>query len=533
MKRIGLFIALTGTVLLFSGFFISCFNSGYDIIIKNGKILDGTGNPWFLADLGIKNGKIVKIGFLNNSKAEKIIDAGGQYVSPGFIDVHTHADRKIAKLPCVKNYMLQGVTTVVGGNCGGHEFPVKDLFSKLEASGIGINFASLIGHNTIRREVMGKDFRDPTPEELETMKKLVKQEMESGCIGFSTGLAYIPGRFSKTEEIIELTKMIAPYNGIYATHMRNQGSKIKEAILESIRIGEEAGVPVEISHIKLASEDVWGKYDLICKPIEDARKRGIPVTMDQYPYTATSSGFTSSFPAWSVSGGHKKFVKRLQSPQKYQRIKKALIKKRLSTTHGVDKLKCIYVAYDKNHHEYEGKNIAQILEINGIKKTISNGADMIIKLEKEDQPRGIFFQMTEKDVSILMKKPYNMIISDGKIEVPGVEVPHPRAYGTFPRVIAKYVREKHVLTLPEAVRKMTSFPAQTFRFYDRGVIKQGNCADIVIFDFGKIKDTATFQKPHQYPKGISWVIVNGKVAAHDNKIINDKAGKIIYGYGKK
>jgi len=514
--------------------FTGCIQSKkYDLIIKSGKIVDGTGNPEFIGDIGIAGDRIVEIGTIPENRGKRIIDAEGLYVAPGFIDVHTHVDRKIASEPTVKNYLLQGVTTVVGGNCGGSEYPLSQLFNQLEEQGIAINFATYLGHNTVREQVMGEGDRAPTAEEMAQMQQLVKQEMEAGAIGFSTGLSYVPGIYSTTEEIIELVKMTSPFDGIYATHLRNQGKHIKQAIEEAIRIGREAGVTVDISHIKLAEEAVWGKYHLITDPIENAQKQGMKVYMDQYPYTATSSGFTSSFPGWAVAGGHDSLLERLKDPEKYQQIKAAIIERRLTSERGIDKLSTIYVAYNENHHEYEGKNLAEILDLLGREKTISNGADLIIEMQKTDRPRGIFFQMAEEDVAELMKKPYNMIGSDGKIEIPGIEVTHPRAYGTFPRVIARYVRDQAVLKLPDAIRKMTSLPAEAMNFEQRGLLKKGYFADIVIFDLDKIQDTATFENPHQYPNGIHWVIVNGKIAAEDGAIVGKNGGRILYGSGKK
>ncbi len=517
------------TILVFS-IFLFCAdseNQQYDLVIKSGKIIDGTGNPWFYGDVGIRGNRIVKIGEIDAVEAGKIIDAKGLFVVPGFIDVHTHVDRLIDSVTTVDNYLLQGVTTTVGGNCGGSVFPLKELFEKLDRKGIAVNFASLVGHNTIRGKVMGRGDKQPTEDEMAEMKKLVRQEMESGAIGISTGLAYVPGRYSETEEIIELTKEVQPFDGIYATHLRNQSQGIKQAIEEAIRIGREAGVPVQISHIKLAHEAVWGNYELITGPIEEAREQGFEVYMDQYPYTATSSGFSSSFRGWAVAGGHDAFVERLKDPDKYEQIKQGLIDRRLTSIRGIDKTKTIYISYNSNHPEYEGKNIAEILDMLGKENTISNAADLIIKMYREDQPRGIFFQMDEEDVAALMQKPYNMHASDGKIEIPGVEVPHPRAYGTFPRVISKYVREMNVIRLEDAIRKMTSLPAQAMGFYDRSVLKTGCFADVVIFDFEKISDMATFQKPHQYPAGIYYVIVNGKVAVERGKIINKNAGMVL------
>jgi len=532
-----IFIFLLGMMILAYVILVnvSClrFERGVDIIIRNGRIIDGTGNPWYRADVAIKDDKIVQLGSLGEIKSENIIEAKGLYVVPGFIDVHTHTDEKIDSFPQVKNYLLQGVTTVVGGNCGESRFPLAEFFKDLEKKGIAINFATLIGHNTIRENVMGNDDRSPSAEELSKMKQSVKQEMLAGAIGFSTGLAYIPGRFSTTEEIIELVKVTQPFEGIYATHLRNQGREIKEAIEEAVEIGREAAVPVQISHIKLADEAVWGEYMLITDPIESARKQGLEIYMDQYPYIATSSGFTSSFPGWAVAGGHEAFVERLKDQVQYQKIKQALIERRLSSDRGINKLQSIFISQNKNHPEYEGKNLAEILDILGKKNTVSEGADLIIQMEKEDEPHGIFFQMTEEDVTTLMQKPYNMIASDGGVEIPGNGFPHPRAYGTHPRVLAKYCKELNVLSIPEAIRKMSSLPAQAMGFYNRGILKPGMYADIVIFNLEEIYDSATFEKPHQYPRGIHWVLVNGKIAAHNGEVVTKNCGQILYRSGRE
>ena len=370
---------------------------------------------------------------------------------------------------------------------------------------------------------MGNDDRAPSQEELNCMKTLVNQEMVAGAVGFSTGLSYIPGRYATTEEIIQLTKMIQPFHGVYATHMRNQGEFIKEAIEEAIHIGRTAGVGVQISHIKLANETVWGEYQCITEPIEKARNEGIPVFTDQYPYTATSSGFSSSFPGWAVAGGFEKFAERIKDDDARQKIKKALIKNRL-TSEQTNPLESIYISQNDNHPEYEGKTLAELLDLLKKEQTISNGAELIMTLYAEDQPNGVFFQMDEKDVFTLMKLPYTMVGSDGGVHVPGKGSPHPRAYGSFPRIF-KYVKKK-VLSLPDAVRKMTSLPALAMGFYQRGTIREGMYADIAIFD-SDITDTATYDMPHQYPNGIHWVIVNGKIAAHNTKI-RENAGKILY-----
>ena len=504
----------------------------YDIVIRSGRIVDGTGNPWVVADVAISGGRVAAIGHLEGADAATVIDGSGLIVAPGFIDVHTHADRAIAAHPEVANYLLQGVTTVVGGNCGGSRLPLAELFAKLEKAGIALNFASFVGHNTVRREVMGNDDRAPVPEELARMQGLVRQEMAAGALGLSTGLAYLPGQFASTEEIIELARAAGPHRAVYSTHMRDQGKQIRAAIEEALRVGRESGAVVQISHIKLADEAVWGKHELILEPVEAARRDGLEVYLDQYPYTATSSGFLSSFPGWAVAGGVAALKERLADPEQHARIRAALVDKRLTSQRGIDRMSAIFVASDKNHPEYEGRSLAQILQLRGREVTAENAAELIIQLQVEDDPQGVFFQMDEPDVTALMRHPLTMIASDGYTQVLGDGAPHPRSYGTFPRVLARYSREQGVLSLPEAVRKMTSLPAQAMGFWDRGVLRPGMAADVVVFDADAILDTSTFEKPHQYPAGIAWVIVNGRVAARGGEIVDRTAGKILHGPGR-
>lgn len=511
---------------------LSCGVESYDLVIKNGLIVDGTGTKAFSGDIGIRGNEIVEIGSLQKSRAIQTIDASGLVVTPGFIDVHTHCDRGIKRVPTVDNYILQGVTTVIGGNCGGHRFPLAKLYKDLEENGITINFGSLVGHNTIRREVMEFKMEEPTAEEMTQMKSLIDQEMKSGGLGFSTGLSYLPGIYSKTEEIVELASAVSSYDGIYASHIRDQAQHITEAIEEAILIGEKNNLTVQISHIKLADDEVWGETERITKPVEDARARGVEVFLDQYPYTATSSGFTSSFPSWVFEGGRDQFIERLKDPEVYAKVKAHIIDRRLTSTKGINKLETIYIANSRNYRDYEGQNLQQILATQGKEPTINNGADLIIEIEKNGGASCVFFQMDEKDVEDLMKLPYNMHASDGGVQEIGRGVPHPRNYGTFPKVISYYVRERDVISLEEAVRKMTSLPAQAFKLKKRGLIQKGMYADICIFDLEDFKDMATFAEPHQYSQGLSWVIVNGKIAVRDYKHTHTLSGMILYGDGK-
>lgn len=503
----------------------------YDICITNGKILAGDGNPWYISDIGIKNEKIIHIGDIKKISAKKVIDAKGLFVCPGFIDIHNHSDQSILEIPAADNYLLQGVTTVLGGNCGGHYFPVSEQFQKLKEKGTAINFCTLMGHNTIREEVMGLKMAAPTEKELEEMKQLVKQEMKSGAMGLSTGLVYMPGRYADTEELIELVSVVAEYGGMYASHIRNQGKKITESILEAIEIGEKNDTRVEISHIKLCIEPNWGRPEMITNPVEQARARGVEVFTDQYPYNATSSGFSSSFPDWSLEGGNDKLVERLKNKKMYKKIKDYIIQKRLTSVTGIDKLSTIYIGNYERQPDWEGKNLREILLSRSKKPTIRNGVDLIIDIQKNGGASCVFFQMREQDTEQLLRLDYNMVASDGSAKKFGEGVPHCRNYGSFPRMIRKYVKERKVFDLPEAIRKMSSLPAQVIRLTKRGLIKEGMFADLVVFDLENIRDTATYSDPHNYPVGIQYVIVNGTIAAENGKSTSVLSGQVLYGPG--
>jgi len=523
-------------IAFISGLFLSssCEQAPkYDIIIKNGKIIDGSGNPFYYADIGIKGAKIEKIGDLKKEKAKRIIDASGKYVVPGFIDIHTHIDRKLDEMGTADNYVLQGVTTALGGNCGGSPFPLGEYFAKLEKNGISLNFACLVGHNTIRKKVMGLKDAAPTEEEMAKMKKLVAQAMEEGAMGISTGLAYMPGVYAKTGELIELAKVAAHYGGFYASHIRSHGDKIFEAVEEAIEIGRKAGCRVEVSHIKLARDTVWGKTKELLRIFDKARAEGIEVSCDMYPYLATSSGFSSSFPGWAREGGLEKFIERTKDPKLYAEMKKELVKRRFTTSKGVDTVSAIIISRYEKDPRFEGKNLTEILTMLGKKPTVDNAADLVIEIMKNGDAQAVFFQMCEEDTEKLMVYPYNMIASDGALAKLGEGFPHPRYYGTFPRVISYYVKKRGIMRLEEAIRKMTSLPAEMLRLTDRGLIKPGMYADIVIFDYARIKDTARYRDPHHYPEGIDYVIVNGTVVAEKGKHTGARPGMVLYGPGKK
>lgn len=504
-----------------------------DLVIQNGFVVDGTGNPWFRADVGLRGGRIAAVGILTGTSASRHIDARGLVVSPGFIDLHTHVDDDLPAQPAAENYVSQGVTTVLGGNCGGHAYPLREALAKLEKQPAALNWASLAGHNLIREKVMAIRGGAPSAEEMRKMQDLLAGEMEAGAFGLSTGLAYLPGVYSRADELIALGAVVARYGGFYATHLRNQGREISAAIEEAVAVGERNGIPVQISHIKLSEEEVWNETERITGPVEAARRRGVEVTLDQYPYTAASSGFSSSLPPDVFEGGVEKFLERMKDPATYERVRSALIARRLTSTRGVNRLRAMKVAECRAHPDYAGKTLEDILLAQGKTPDAPAAADLIIDIVRNGDAQAVFFQMDEPDVERLMRLPYVMVGSDGGLQTPGQGVPHPRSYGTFPRVLARYVREKGVLGLEDAVRKMTSLPAQTLRLKDRGFVREGMWADLVLFDPATVIDAATFEDPHRTSRGIRAVFVNGEIVWEDGRGTGKRSGRVLYGPGRR
>jgi N-acyl-D-aspartate/D-glutamate deacylase len=521
-----------------SGFLIirAILQPEFSIIIQNGSIVDGLGNKPFRADIGIRRGKIKEIGSLAGKKASLTIDAAGLMVCPGFIDIHTHADRGILKHPDGHNYIRQGVTTVLGGNCGDSQFPIGNFLKKVKKKKIALNFCTLVGHNTIRSNVMGNADREPKKKEMEEMRTMVEEAMQEGAHGLSTGLKYMPGAFARTGEVIELAKIVGEYDGFYATHMREEGIDILESLQEAIAVGKSANIPVQISHHKITSVEKWGGSTATLALIDEARKTGVDVMLDQYPYPATSTGLTVLFPPWSLAGNRKERIKRWQNEQTKARLA-ADIKYNIEHDRGGNDLNRILIARYTPEIELEGLTIKQILEENNIPVTMENGVEMIIRLqtkviEENGNAGAIYFCLSDEDIERIMKYPYTAFASDGGILTPGVGKPHPRNYGAFPRVFSLYVREKGALSFEEAVRKMTSLPASRLGLRDRGCIKKGYYADIAVVDPVRVADTATWQDPHRYPVGIPYVLVNGKLVVEAGEIKKRFPGKVIYGKGK-
>ena len=526
--------------------------SDYDIVIKNGKVVTGDGSSWVSADIGIRDGKIVKVGYIKNPQASKVINATGKFVAPGFIDMHNHSDLSVFSHPEAVGLLLQGVTTVVTGNCGFSAAPVaKETKHLLEAywSTLGplpvditwstfseylesldkikpaVNIVPLVGHGALRIAVMGFEARAPSREEMEKMKDLLREAMKAGAFGMSTGLIYPPGSYSSTEELIELAKVLREYGGIYASHIRGESYTLIEAVKEAIEIGEKAGVPVQISHHKAAGRDNWGKVKETLKLMSEARNRGVEVSCDVYPYTAGMTMLAATLPRWVHEGGVEALLKRIGDPEIRKKIIEH-IETDVRTWENFIKLagwEGIVISYSETCKECEGKNLAEISRTWGM-----DPYETLFELLLRDKARStmIIHLMQEEDVIEVIKHSLSVIGSDSWI-MPPKGKPHPRFFGTFPRVIKRYVKDLGVLRLEEAIMKMTYATAKKLRLGDRGLIVPGFKADIVVFDLARIADKATFEDPVQFPEGIDYVIVNGAIAVEEGTVTGLREGKVI------
>ena len=514
-------------------FFLSCKKSPqpYDLLIKNGIVYDGTLSPPQTMDIAIAGDKIVKLGRLDPILALETIDAMGLTVAPGFIDTHTHLDPldNLIELSTAESQLRQGVTTSIGGPDGRGvplQFTMKEFLDSLERTGIGINMGFMAGHNSIRKRVMGMEDRVPTEKELAQMIEQVAQAMNEGAFGLSTGLKYLPGAFAHVDEVIALSKAAANKGGVYSTHLRDEGIEIMPAIEETIKIAKEANIPIILTHHKVIGKPMWGKSNSTLARVDEARKNNVNIILDQYPYNASHTGLSVLIPAWARAGGQQKFIERLADQTLYKKIQAEIIFNILNDRGGRD-LKRIQFARVPWQPELEGKTLHDWIVQEGREPTIEIGAEYVIKGQRNGGASCIYHAMDEKDVENIMQHPLTMIASDGRLSRPGKGHPHPRAYGTFPRVLGQYVREKKLLSLEEAIYKMTSFPAQTYGLNKRGQIKEGMMADIVIFDANTIEDKATFIDPHQYPVGIDYVLVNGKKAIDQGQFLNKKEGRVL------
>lgn len=502
---------------------------GYDLVITNARIIDGTGNPWFRGSIAIKDGKIARVGRFENAEAKFVIDAKNQVVAPGFIDVHAHTE-DIFSNPTAENFVRMGVTSLVTGNCGGSVTDVGEFLGRYKEKPLAVNLATLIAHGSVRAKAMGLDNRAPTPDEQAKMNEIVEKGMQDGAVGLSTGLIYVPGTFAKTEEVVELAKVASRYGGTYASHIRNEGNDVVEAIKEAINIGEQANMPVEISHFKISSKALWGQTPMTIGLVEDARKRGLTVTVDQYAYTASSTSLDVRLPNWAVAGGREEGKKRLADPPTKEKIVKEM-KEWLKKAKFKD-YSFAYVASYRAKPEFNGKNIKEITKIARGKDKLDDQIEQIFEMYAGGGAQMVYQVMDEPDVQNILRQQFTMIASDSGVRQFGSGVPHPRGYGNNARVLGRYVRELKIISLEDAIRKMTSLPAQTFNLKDRGLLKEGFAADLVIFDETKIIDKATFDAPHQYAEGFSTVIVNGQVVFDGTKMTGTMPGQALFGNGR-
>jgi len=499
----------------------------YDVLIAGGEVIDGTGGARFRADVAVRGERIVAVSrrALPRGSARRVIDARGKVVAPGFIDLHTHLE-PLPDMPGAESHVRQGVTTAVGGPDGGGPWPFGAYLDRVGAAGLGMNVAYLAGHNTIRRQVLGTANRAPTAAELDRMRAMVAQAMGEGAFGLSTGLLYIPGNYADITEVIALARAAGDSGGIYTSHLRAEGLGLLEGVREAIDIGRDAGIPVVLTHHKAVGKAMWGKSVTTLAMIDSARSAGLDVMADQYPYTASSTGLGVLVPQWAQANGDTAFSRRLADPVLRDSIVKEIVFL-LENDRGGGDLKRVQFSTVRWKPDLEGRTLYDWVTERGLPATPVAAADLIIEGMLAGGASMVFHVMDEGDVRRIMRHRWTAIASDGRLSQPGNGVPHPRAYGTFPRVLGRYVRELGVLTLEDAVRKMTGLPAARLGLTDRGRIAEGRMADVTVFDPATVADRATFTEPHQYPAGIDYVIVNGQVTVDAGAMTAVRAGRVL------
>ena len=516
-------IAITGAALLIA---VPAAQSTkrYDVVVAGGRVIDGTGRPATVTDVAIKDGRIAALGRIPRSQAEQVVEAAGLVVAPGFIDVHTHADDLVSR-PAAANFVRMGVTTIVAGNCGSSALDVGASLSALREAPAAVNFATLVGHNTVRAAVMGTENRAPRAAELARMKSFVWKAMADGAIGFSTGLQYVPGTYAQAPEIVDLARVAANAGGIYASHMRNEGTELEQAIAETIRVGENSGGRVEISHLKVDSPSRWGESERALALIDAARLKGVDVRADQYAYTAASSTLGVRFPSWVLEGGAARIAERLNTPATWQKIKDEM--RAMLAERGLRDLSFAVVAMYAPDRSLNGLSMAQV----ALKRGGGDSADAQLEAAREMLLEGgasmVYHFMSDQDVDRIMRHPQVSIASDASVIAYGEGAPHPRGYGNNARVLGQYVRTRHVIALEEAIRKMTSLPASHFKLAGRGIIRIGAAADLVVFDPASVADVATFESPHAYATGVTHVFVNGAAVVKGGAQTDARPGQVI------
>ena len=514
----------------------------YDLVIRNGRVLDGAGNPWILADVAIKDGRFVRIGRVEG-KGKREIDASGRYVSPGWIDMLDQSGGVLMRNGLAESKLQQGVTTGIAGEAGTPVPAEKlaDYFAGLEKSGISMNFGTAYSETQARVAVVGEDARDPTPAELDKMRSIVETAMKAGALGITTALIYPPASYSKTDELIEMAKVAGRYGGFYSSHVRGEGKELIQAIDEAITIGEKGGLPVEIFHLKAAYQPGWGTLmNQAGKTINAARSRGLDVAADMYLYTAGGTSLSAVVPSWAAEGGNAKLMERLKDPATRARLKNEIKTGSpgwwniVEASGGWDNIVMVEGG-SKDNERFENKSIAQIAK-EWNKDPADAAFDLI--LQANGRAGALYYLMSDADIETAVKFPWTSLGSDSAVSPTTIDPNtvgsgHPRGYGNAPRLIAEYVRKKSVISLPEAIRKLSGWPATRMRLASRGFIKEGCRADVVIFDYDKIQDNSTYEHPFVYPSGIDYVLVNGQVAIDHGKHTGAKSGMVIYGPGRQ
>jgi N-acyl-D-amino-acid deacylase len=499
----------------------------YDLLITGGTVVDGTGAAGYRADVAISGDRVALISRapIPRDRATRLIDATGRVVAPGFIDLHAHLE-PLPELPGARSAVTQGVTTALGGPDGSSPYPLAPYMAARDSQRIGINVGYLVGHNTVRRAVMGTANRAPTPEELSRMRAMIARGMRDGAFGISTGLRYVPGTYSNIDEVVALSRAAADSGGIYTSHLREEGLGLLEGVAEAIEIGRRARIPIVLTHHKAVGQKMWGKSAVTLAMLDSARRAGVDVMADVYPYTATHTGISVLIPSWALADGDSAFARRVADPKLKDSIVAGIVFNILNDRGGGDlrRVQFSRVSWDTS---LEGKTLADWAERRKLPPTPENGAALVIEAQTKGGANAIYHVLDEADVRRIMQHPHAMIASDGRLSTPGDGHPHPRAYGTFPRTLGRYVRDEQVLTLEQAVHKMSGMPAARLGLTDRGVLKEGAFADVVVFDAARVADAATFDAPHQYAVGIDYVFVNGVAAVEGGRFTDIRAGRVL------
>ncbi len=503
-----------------------------DLVIRNARIVDGTGAPWYRGDLAVRGDSIAAIAPHIEAGSARDVDAHGQVVAPGFIDIHTHARRGIFDVPTAPNYVRQGVTTVMEGPDGSSPVPIAPFLERLHVLPKSLNIGTFVGQGSIRHEVIGDVDRAATPDEIRRMVALAEQGMRDGAFGLSTGLFYVPGTFTPTSEVIELARAVGRLGGMHESHQRDDASRVLDSVRETIEIGEKGGLATQISHHKVIGQANWGRSVETLRLVDEARARGVDVTIDQYPYTASSTSVAAALlPAWALEGGGQRTAARLKDSTTRAKMKAASVALIRDERGGGDP-KNVQLASCGFDPSLAGRTLADVTRQRLGKPSLGNAAETVLWIVERGGCQGIFHAMSDEDLDRIIRHPATMIASDGEVPIFGRANPHPRSYGTFARVLGVYVREKKLLTLEDAVRRMSAFPAARLGLLDRGVLRPGLKADLVVFDPSLVRDTATYTEPHQFAEGFSFVIVNGEIVFAGGAMTAARPGRVLYGPGR-